>query len=773
MTNELEPKNPLERALELAVQQHALTLMGDLATKPALERGDDGFDFRRFLGILLRRKWVLVACGMIAAAAALVHTYNTTPMYRSTLLLQIEPQTDQFLEFQGNISFDAKLDWKYYQTQYDLLRSQSLARRVIDQLGLEAAAGARPPAQDQPSFLSELKGAVRQWLASAASGRSEANPGGTSARASPSLEGALLANLTIEPLRDSRLVRIHYDSPRPQEAAAVANAVAQNFINLTLERRYDATAYAKKFLEERIEQVRANLEDSEKRLIAYAKEREIVDLEDKLGSLMQTLNAMNQALVGVEAERIRAEAQYAQTSKGGGGIALAEDSGLIQALKTRKGELELEYQEQLKVFKPGYPKMQQLKRQIDEIDQQIRAEIASIGEAGKAGYEAKLQEQASLQTRVSQVKAEILDLQNRSTDYQALKREVDTNRELYDGLLQRMKEVGVVAGVTTNNISIVDPAKVPGSAYKPNLKNNLALALGIGLMVGVLLAYLLEHMDDSVKTAKDLEGRVRLPVLGVIPMASTKGRGMDAKPVALLAAEDPKSPLAEAARSLRTSLMLSTSEGAPKLIHVTSPGPGEGKSTVASNVAIAFAQAGGKVLIVDADLRSPSLHGAFSLPNSLGLSNYLTSDIKPAEIAQPTQVLRLFAITSGPLPPNPVELLSGAKMLDLLSIAAERFDYVIVDGPPVIGLADAVVLGSICNGTIFVVDAGRTRYGQIDGAMKRLRAANVTILGTVVDRFGRDGHGYGYGYGYGYDYDYRYTYSYGGREEGRALPESA
>ncbi len=202
-------------------------------------------------------------------------------------------------------------------------------------------------------------------------------------------------------------------------------------------------------------------------------------------------------------------------------------------------------------------------------------------------------------------------------------------------------------------------------------------------------------------------------------------------------------------------------------MHLTSAGPGEGKTTAATNIAITFAQAGSKVLLIDADLRSPSLHHAFGLPNSLGLTNYLAGDSQPAEIAQPTQVTRLFAITSGPLPPNPVELLSSAKMLDFLSIASERFDYVILDGPPVIGLADALVLANLAHGTLFVVDAGRTRYGALEGAVKRLRAANATILGAVIDRLGRAGQGYGYGY------DYQYAYHYGGRDEGRALPERA
>ena len=758
-----------ERALELAAQQRELRRLGGLVPEPLPEQSydDDAIDLRRYWQILLRRKWTLVAAVTLAFLVALVATYNATPVYRSKLLLQIEPQTDQFLEFQQKVSLgEPASDWDYYQTQYELLKSRTLARRVIDQLGLEAAQKPKPEASS--SFLADLKGTVKGWIRSASAGGE--GSADEAAPAKPNLEDALLGSLTIAPVRDSRLVHIQYDSPSAREAAAVANAVAENFINMSLERRYEARSYAKRFLEERIQQVRANLEDSEQRLLAYAREREIVNLDDKLGGVMKTLEAMSSALVTAEAQRIQAEAEYTGALQGTGPSTLKVlDSAVIQELKKRKGELELQYQEDLKVYKPGYPKMQQTQRQITELDQQIAKEIAAIRGAVKSSYEDKVQEQATLQARVRELKSEILALQDRSTDYQSLKREVDTNRELYDGLLQRMKEVGVVAGISTNNISIVDRAQVPLAAYKPNLRKNLTMAVALGLIGGILLAFLFEHMDDTVKTSEDVESRMRAPVLGVIPLVSTKRDRITAEDIPLLAAKDPKSPLAEAIRSLRTSLVFSTTEGAPKVMHLTSAGPGEGKTTAATNIAITFAQAGGKVLLIDGDLRSPSLHHALGLPNTLGLTNYLAGDSQPAEIAQPTQVTRLFAITSGPLPPNPVELLSSAKMLDLLSTASERFDTVVIDGPPVIGLADALVLANLAKATLFVVDAGRTRYGALEGAVKRLRAANATILGAVNNRLGRPGQGYGYGYGY----DYHYAYDYGSRDEGRALPERA
>jgi len=268
-----------------------------------------------------------------------------------------------------------------------------------------------------------------------------------------------------------------------------------------------------------------------------------------------------------------------------------------------------------------------------------------------------------------------------------------------------------------------------------------------------------------------VERRVRAPVLGVIPLVAPQDYGTGEEQVALLAARQPRSPLAEASRSLLTALSFSTSEGAPKIMHVTSPGPSDGKTMVATNVAIAFARTGGSVLMLDADLRNPSLHRLFDLPNTMGLTNYLASDTKPGHVTQPTEVDRLFVITSGPLPPNPVELLASAKMLDLLSLVAERFDYIVIDGPPIIGLADAIVLSKLSHGTVFVVYAGRTRYGELEGSVKRLRDANAHLVGAVVD--GYEHSGKRYGYGYGYSYKYQYSYDYGSGSQTATLPEKA
>jgi len=749
-----EETMPQSYQLELTAQRKELQRLGELlaATQTAPE-DDDAIDLREYWQILLRRRRTVFTVLGVAVVIALLYTFLATPIYRGTLLLQIDRQDSKVLNYQTLTSDQQSGDAKdFYETQYELLKSRSLARRVIDQLGLESSPELAGNA-GKGSFFGSVTKTVSGWL----SGR-EADPAGAGSdkEKTPDLEKAFLDNLTIEPVRNSELVRVSYDSPNPKEAALITNAVAKNFINISLERRFDASSNAKTFLEGQIKQARANLDDSERRLVAYARERGIVDLEDRMAILLQKLKDMNSELIKAQADRIQAEANYNELVKEGSyNTGAVLDSTLIQKLKEHKAKLEATYQDQLKIYKPGYPKMQQLRRQIAETQREIAQESASIANSVKTIFQSKVRQEVELKQRIAEIKQEILQMQDRSTDYQALKRDVDTNRQLYDGLLQRMKEVGVVGGIGNNNIAIIDPAEVPKRKYKPSLTKDLAVAVAIGLFGGILLAFLFETLDDTLKTSAEVERRIGAPVLGVAPFVSARAEAIEADEIAVLAYKNPRSALAESYRSLRTALTFSTAEGAPKVIHFTSAGAVEGKTTSSISTAITFAQTGNKVLLIDGDLRNPSLHKAFSLPNAAGLTNYLAGDAKPARIAHPTRIKGLFAITSGPLPPNPVELLSTAKMMDLITLAAERFDYVIIDGPPVVGLADAVVLARLARATIVTVEAGSTRIGALEGSVKRLRDANAPVLGAVLAKFGKAGSGYGYGY------DYHYTYGYG------------
>nr|WP_213455862.1 GumC family protein [Thiocapsa sp.] len=533
------PHQPLQ-----AAQRSRLPSVGVRLPEPPV-RDEDVIDLRELWAVLMRRRWLIISVVSLAAILALVATFVMTPIYRSTLLLQIETTGNRVVDY-GSVTQEETTGYRanmdFYRTQYELLKSNTLARRVIDQLGLVPM----DADEEGPSFFGDMGTMAKAWVSSmsGASATGDALSGVDPEQAQRMNEEiALLEQLTIEPVRDSRLVRIHYDSPGPVEAAEVANAVATNFINLNLERRYDASSFAKRFLEEQLAQARATLEESEKRFVAYAREREIVDTDNRLQITLDNLREMNSQLIKAQGARIEAEAVYfgIVNAGGAGSAAGVLESKLIQSLKERRGTMEADYRDQLQVFKPNYPSMRQLKQQIDELDQQIARETSAIAGGVKAQYEAKSLEEAKLSKRIMELNEEALALQDRSTDFETLRREVTTNRELYDGLLQRVKEVGVAAGIGENNISIVDAARVPIAPFKPSLKLNLAIAIALGGFIGVLAAFLLEALDDTVRGAEDVEGLVGAPVLTLIPKVDARElglRGRRARPARLPGPEE-------------------------------------------------------------------------------------------------------------------------------------------------------------------------------------------------------------------------------------------
>jgi capsular exopolysaccharide synthesis family protein len=356
-----------------------------------------------------------------------------------------------------------------------------------------------------------------------------------------------------------------------------------------------------------------------------------------------------------------------------------------------------------------------------------------------------------LRQEVASLKEDVMRRQDAGSDYNILKREVETSRALYDGILQRLKEIGVASGITTNNISVIDPADIPVAPYKPNPRIYLLAGALLGLFGGIGLAFLFEKLDDTVKLPEDLE-RLRLATLGVIPFVGSDKHGEEAAPLHLISYHDPRSGTAEAYRSLRTALTFSTSAGAPKILHLTSASQGEGKSTSAINLAVGFTQLGQTVLLIDGDLRRPSLHRMLAMDNDKGLSHYLSGEARPTEVSHAVGVPKLFVIPAGPLPPNPGELLASARMVDLLALAAEKFDRVIIDSPPVLGLADALILSNLAQHTIMVVAAGKTSRSHLASSLKRLHGARANLIGGLLTMINPQGGGYSYYHNYYYDY---------------------
>ena len=598
--------------------------------------------------------------------------------------------------------------------------------------------------QPNKSLLSQIKGLLKEWLGIGKPDQRMETP--SEAAQKEAVLSAFLRNLTVDPVRNSRLVKLRYDSSDPQLAATILNALAKAYVDFNLERRFDASAYARNFLQERLQQVKTRLEESEREMVEFATKQGIVNVSgnENQNIVAQRLTEINSGLATAEKQRSAAEAIYRKMlDTRGHGLSQVLDSKIIQTLKDSKAKLETQYQEKLSLYKPAYPAMVQLREQIDQLDRQINQEVANIRGAITATYEAAKTEEALLRANLNQSKRDVLELQGRSIQLSILRREVDTNRELYNGLLQRFKEIGAAAGIGTNNISLVDEATPPIFPYKPNLPLYTLLALGIGLLSGIGLAFLREHFDDTFKQPEDVEKLLGLPVLGIIPWFQQKRR--ETRPLALVGYDDPRSPLAEAYRSLGATLGFSTTSGVPRSLAVTSATIGEGKSTSVLNLGIQFARAGKKVLLIDADLRNPSLHRVLELNNEVGLTNLLTGDqARSVNIAKPTQIPDLFVIPSGPMSPNPAELLAGSKMADLLALASEKFDQVLVDSPPVMGLADALILGNLCDGMLLSIDMGRTRRDYVRAACKRLRGARVRLVGVILTKIQLRHGSYGY-----------------------------
>jgi capsular exopolysaccharide synthesis family protein len=691
---------------------------------------DDEINLLEYWQILRDKQWVVAGIAATVFVLALVFTLLATPIFRASSTLQIERDTMKIVDVAGLTPAESPMDRDFYQTQYELLQSRSLALRVVQDLKLV----------EHPQY-AEAIAAVDEGLDEKGE---KAAPARQQARTRALVEPVIEA-LTIEPVRNSRLVRVNFDSPDPALAARVANAYADAFIASNLERRFDASSYARKYLEERLAELKAKLEDTEKELVAFATSEQIVSVgEDQPSLSAQNLSQLNASLAAAQDARIKAEAAWRQATAGSGlGLPQVVASQLIQNLRESRSLLAAEYQQKLRTYKADYPDMQRLSGQIAETDKQIAGEIANIRAAIQSEYDAARQQESLLEGRLGGLKGDVLDLQGRSIQYNILKREAETNRELYDGLLQRYKEISVVGNVGTNNISVIDRADVPERKHSPRLSLNLAVGLLLGMFAGVLAAFLLHHLDRSIHSPQALQVLVKAPVLGAIPKLAE-----GATPA--MAAADLRSPFSESYRSVRTALQFATTHGLPYSLLVTSPGAGEGKSTTAAELARNIAQLGKRVLLVDADLRKPSLHRAFNAGNSKGLSNVLSGGANAIDVVQSLNEDNLSLITSGPLPPNPPELLAGDMLAKLLETLRPQFDVIVLDGPPILGLADAPLLASQVEATVLVVAADKTRSDSLQFALQRLAATRSHVIGTLLTYFDlrRKGESYSY-YAYG------------------------
>jgi len=717
------------------------------------EQDNDALDLKDLLRVVLKYKWLLLAMTLLCGLAATIQGLRSTPMYSASVLLQIDRAAQRVLDFNRDVDAELQMydDGSQLQTQIELLKSRGLAERMVDEMGLDRSRPANAPVllvqPEAAATDAEALGFIDRLLANY---RQLATPSVRDAQVlgREDVVGTFMGSVKIEPVRNTRLVNVKVVNSNAELAARIANTMAKTFIAMNLERKMESSVYAKTFLEDQIKITKAKLEESERVINEYAKRNSILVLDEKTNVASQNFADFSAGLSRVEQERIKAEALYDEMLRSPESAPQVLESRAVQTYKEQKAKLEAEYATNSSVYKPDYPKMVQLKAQINELDARIKAEIAVVSASVKSQFDAAKRQEEQFRARLGETRSEVLAVQDRSVDLNLLKRELDTNRQVYDSLLQRLKQVSVTGGLTSNNISVVDEATVPLFPFSPNLARNAAIGMGVGLLLALGLAFLRENLDDSVRHYDEIENLYGLPLLGLIPRVKHKA----GEAIALVAHHEPRSSFAEAYRSMRTALQFSTTEGAPERLMVTSCGQSEAKSTTALALAINFAQLGRRVLLIDADMRNPSLHKTLKLVNEAGLSNFLSSEQPCEKFIQPTDIANLSVLPSGPNPPDPVELLMGPKFMLLLDRARELgFSQVIIDAPPVLGIADAIVLGNQVQHIVFAVKAGSTRKSSIKNSLRRLFHAGLTPMGVVMTQVkGEHGHDYGYESYYGY-----------------------
>ena len=726
---------------------------------------------RDYWKVVWKRRWIIVALFLIVLVATAVGTFTMKPIYRGTTSVQINKESPQVMDFKDMFSVNM-WDQDYYQTQYKLLESRSLAKRVIQTLKLsehpDFQPGPETPFQKWKSNI--LRPILGLFTFSKKKLASEKDS--SESKKETGLINQFLGRLKIEPIRNSRLVKVHFDSNYPELCAQVPNTLATSYIQQSVENRFIATEQVKEWLSKQLEDLKAKVERADEALQAFGSKHDIISLEDKENVTLQRLNELNESLTKAEADRMAKEALYKQAKdKNFDMLPSILENKLIMDLKQSYIQLEAQYMKLSGTFKPDYPEMVRLKNQMEALQKRMDFEIGRIVGGIRNDYDLSLRRETLLRHAFEQQKAKVMEMKDQSIQYNILKREADTNKELYKGLLQRMKEAGVSAGLTVSNIQVVDQAEIPTRPYKPNNRLNLLLAAVVGLFLGVGLAFFFEYLDNTVKTPEDVEQMIRLPSFGMVPEISNGRRNRLEKgasyPVELITHRHPKSILSEAYRNVRTSLLLSFSEKPPKKIAITSPNPVEGKTTTVINTAIALSQTGAHVVVVDTDMRKPRIHHIFNGgDNGTGLSNFLSGNADLASIVKKTEVPNLYYIPSGPIPPNPSELLGSNRFKNMMGALEKKFDHVLLDTPPVLGFADSLILSSSVDGVVLVVVGGKTPRETLQRAKEVLHQVNAKILGVVINRVDMRRGDYGY-------YYYRYHYYYGENGKKKQLPYSS
>lgn len=713
------------------------------------EGGERDIHLLDYWRVIKKRRWIVLSVMLVVVTIVTIRMSQLPVVYESTGRIIINPQMPLRVTREKETGADlSSNDAQYLETQQNVLRSRELARRVIEALGLEK----------HPEF-ADITARV-------------ADPD----RRRVLLIDRFLENLKVELVRNTRVVAVTYSAHDPQLAARAVNELFAQYGEYMLEARSDSTRKATEWLQEQLTLLRDRAEKAQEELVRYSRENEIVQLSENQTITVERLADLNRRLVEAETDRIRAETLYRLSREGEIDAlppVLADPQ--VQALNARLAELRQELAQLNVEYQPTHPRVARVREQIAEAERQLALAKRRIVANIEAEYRAAVRRENDLRAALERQRAETLRQNERAIELSLRKREVEVTTQLYEGLLEKLNDVKLLSTLTTTNIQILDKAEVPLRPARPRKLFNIGLSVIVGLLLGIGLALFVEYLDNTVKSTEDVDRLLGLPVLGLVPaLESLERRPWSALPRLprrkeeerpILISQRQRSSFAEAFRTLRTSVLLSHAEHPPRTILFTSSGPGEGKTTTAVNTAISLAQMGARVLLIDGDMRKPGLHKALNVKNHPGLSAYLTRplDLETVIVHQPAE--NLFVIPAGAIPPNPSELLGSAKMRELMKQVSERYDFILLDSPPV-STPDTLVLSALVDGVILIIRCGETPRELVHRAHQALLDVNARIFGVVLNRVDVTQDGYSY-------YYYRYYYA-GDREvaESAERPEA-
>lgn len=718
--------------------------------------------------VIIKRRWAVLTCLLVIFSTVAIGTFKERPVYAGRIMIEINPVEPQVLSFQQIAQSGQSWDFQSYrETQYKILKSRSLAERVVRDLRLYQY----PEFYQSRSYFGLVTNNPKKIPSPA-----DPNPPDPNSSAYRNSVSNFMRSVTVSPIERSNLVEVSFYSPNPARASRVANQLGEDYIDQNLQVKWNEALKASEWLSGRLVELKSKLKSSEDALQAYAAKNSILFIQNAVNAQAQSMaNARLEQLeteyTKAQADRARKEALYSLVQAGKvQDLPGVLDNRLIQTLEGNLSNLKRQYSELTATVKPGYPKAMALKKQINTLQANLDRQKEALTQNISQEYQAAVKREKYLSKIIAQQEKLVNVVSQKTIQYNILKREVDTNRSLYDGVLQRMKEAQVAAGLNASNIMVIDPAQVPNSPAKPRVILNLALGLILGLGLGIGLAFFQEYLDNTLKTPDEVESLLRLPSLGLIPSIHLNGSSKSSEhglttlssgsngSYGLALQKDPMA--VEAFRSLRTSILLSASP-IPKVLLVTSALPGEGKTTTTVNLGATLASLGSKVVIVDCDMRRPACHRAAGVKNSPGFVQCLTGRVNLSEAILPVPgITNLSMVPCGPVPPNPAEVLSSALTLELLRKLRAEFEYVLVDSPPILSVADTRILATMTDAVVLVTKAYETPFEVVRRARSLLYGAGARILGVALndvnirkDRYGgKYGYYQQYGYGYGSDY---------------------